>query len=173
MRRSLQRLLTIACALALLTAFAAACSDDGDSDASSDDTGSDGTTSTSSGGSIGGEALVFNGQGNDLDVYSSEPPFEAQKLFTNAQDDPSAPVRAGLTLEGKRAARQGYALFAGEQQVGEITSGAFSPTLEKPIALAYVAPEFTKAGTHLEVEIRGRRETAVVVKLPFYRRKKA
>jgi aminomethyltransferase len=62
-------------------------------------------------------------------------------------------------------------VFAGESRVGEITSGAFSPSLEKVIALAYVAPEHAKEGTRLEVDIRGRREEATVVKLPFYRRK--
>jgi aminomethyltransferase len=98
--------------------------------------------------------------------------FTGREAISASQDDSSLPVRAGLALDGKRAARQGYAVFFGKQRVGEITSGAFSPTLEKPIALAFVGPDFAEAGTQLEVDIRGRRENALVVKLPFYRRKK-
>jgi aminomethyltransferase len=97
--------------------------------------------------------------------------FIGREAIAASQNDPSLPVRAGLVLLGKRAARQGYAVFAGDNQVGEISSGAFSPTLEKVVALACVVPEHAKEGTRLEVDIRGRRESATVVKLPFYRRK--
>ncbi len=82
-------------------------------------------------------------------------------------------VRIGLELSGKRAAREHYAIFAGGadgKQIGEITSGTFSPTLQKPIAMGYVPPEFSTPGTELAVDIRGTREAARVVKLPFYRR---
>jgi aminomethyltransferase len=98
--------------------------------------------------------------------------FIGRDAIARSRDDPTRPVRIGLQLEGRRAARQGYAVFAGDRQVGEVTSGAFSPTLETPLALAYVAPEFSKESTRLEVDIRGRREAAVAVKLPFYRRSK-
>ena len=52
-----------------------------------------------------------------------------------------------------------------------MTSGTFSPTLEKSIAMAYVPPAFAAAGTELSVDIRGKREPARVVKLPFYRKR--
>jgi aminomethyltransferase len=96
--------------------------------------------------------------------------FVGRDAIAASREDPSLPVRVGLTLEGKRAARQGYAVFSGDRAVGEITSGAFSPTLDKAVALAYVSPQFAKPGTRLEVDIRGRHEGAVVVKTPFYRR---
>jgi aminomethyltransferase len=54
--------------------------------------------------------------------------------------------------------------------VGEVTSGTFSPTLQKPIAMAYVQPEHAGVGTELAVDIRGTLEPARVVKLPFYSR---
>jgi aminomethyltransferase len=54
--------------------------------------------------------------------------------------------------------------------VGEITSGTFSPTLQKPIAMAYVQPASAAVGTQLAVDIRGTSEPATVVKLPFYTR---
>jgi aminomethyltransferase len=79
-------------------------------------------------------------------------------------------VRVGLELEGRRVPRQHHPIFQTDQPVGEVTSGTFSPTLEKPIAMAYVQPQTAGIGESLEVEIRGRRETARVVQLPFYRR---
>jgi aminomethyltransferase len=60
-------------------------------------------------------------------------------------------------------------LFEG-RPVGEVTSGTFSPTLDKPIAMAYVEPAASKPETELGVDIRGRQEPARVVKLPFYER---
>jgi len=54
--------------------------------------------------------------------------------------------------------------------VGHITSGTFSPTLQRPIAMAYVHPQYSAVGTELAVDIRGTVEPAKVVKLPFYTR---
>lgn len=54
-------------------------------------------------------------------------------------------------------------------KVGKVTSGTISPSLNKGIALAYVAQEFTKVGTELKVEIRGKVAEAVVVQPPFYK----
>jgi len=81
-------------------------------------------------------------------------------------------VRIGLVLSGRRIAREEAALFEGEKPVGIVTSGTFSPTLEQAIAMAYVIPRVAEVGTELEVDIRGRREAAKVVKLPFYTRAK-
>jgi aminomethyltransferase len=54
--------------------------------------------------------------------------------------------------------------------VGEVTSGTFSPTLQQPIAMAYVRPEAAVIDSEVTVEVRGRHEPAQVVKLPFYQR---
>ena len=59
-----------------------------------------------------------------------------------------------------------------ERKVGEVTSGSYSPTLGKAIAMGYVAPEFTQPGLELQIDIRGHVEPARVVELPFYRREK-
>ena len=80
------------------------------------------------------------------------------------------PVRVGLELAGKRVPREHCAVVAGTQPVGEVTSGTFSPTLEKPIAMAYVRPDRAGVGTELAVDIRGKLEPARVVSLPFYKR---
>jgi aminomethyltransferase len=84
--------------------------------------------------------------------------------------DAIQPVRVGLELTGKRVPREHCAVIAGSETVGEVTSGTFSPTLEKPIAMAYVRPQWAPGGTELAVEIRGKLEPARVVPLPFYKR---
>ncbi|MET2009936.1 glycine cleavage system aminomethyltransferase GcvT [Microbacterium chocolatum] len=83
-----------------------------------------------------------------------------------------APVLVGLVADGRRAGRAGYAVFDGDTQVGEITSGALSPTLGHPIAMAFVAPDRGEPGTELTIDVRGTRISATVTALPFYRRKK-
>jgi aminomethyltransferase len=57
-----------------------------------------------------------------------------------------------------------------EQEVGTVTSGALSPTLGVPIALAYVSPRAAATGTVLHVDVRGTRLPVTVTTLPFYRR---
>ena len=88
----------------------------------------------------------------------------------------AAPARVLVGLEGltRRAARAGYPVLGGSQPdapaVGTVTSGAPSPTLGHPVAMAYVTPERSAPGTELAVDVRGRREPVRVVPLPFYRR---
>lgn len=73
-----------------------------------------------------------------------------------------------LVLEEKAIPRQGYKLFVGNEEVGHVTSGAFSPVLEKGIAMGYVAREHAKVGKEVEIEIRGKRVSAEQIKGPFY-----
>jgi len=82
------------------------------------------------------------------------------------------PTRVGLELDGKRAAREGSPILAGGTPVGAVTSGSYTPGLEKSIAMGYVAPAHAAPGTRLEVDVRGATIPAAVVRLPFYRRAK-
>jgi aminomethyltransferase len=77
---------------------------------------------------------------------------------------------AGLELESRRTARQGAVIARDGVNVGEVTSGAFSPTLQRSIALAYVDAACGGEGTRLTAEIGGTSIPATVVKLPFYKR---
>jgi aminomethyltransferase len=79
-------------------------------------------------------------------------------------------TRVGLKLEGKRIAREGAIVMKQGKQVGRVTSGTYSPTLQQAIAMALVERESTAPGTALEVDLRGQRIAAEVVKLPFYSR---
>ncbi|MEM9657100.1 MAG: glycine cleavage system aminomethyltransferase GcvT [Planctomycetota bacterium] len=79
-------------------------------------------------------------------------------------------VRIGLQLEGRRAAREEAPVLQGDERVGEVTSGAFSPTFDRAIAMAYVKTTAAAPGTSLAVEVRGKQYAAQVVPLPFYQR---
>ena len=84
-----------------------------------------------------------------------------------------APVLVGLVSDGRRAGRAGYAVVDEEgTTVGTVTSGALSPTLGHPIAMALVAPSHAAVGTELALDVRGTRIPATVTDLPFYRRTK-
>jgi aminomethyltransferase len=82
---------------------------------------------------------------------------------------PDARVLVGLRSEGKRAGRAGYPVMRGDTVVGEVTSGALSPTLGYPIAMAYVDPAAAEA-TDLELDVRGSRIAASITPLPFYKK---
>lgn len=73
----------------------------------------------------------------------------------------------GLAIEGRLPAREGALVLQGDVEVGRVTSGGFSPTLGRPIAMAYVAHGCAAPGTPLVIEVRGRRLSATVVTLPF------
>lgn len=79
----------------------------------------------------------------------------------------AARKRVGLTLEGRQAAREGAPVYAKNQHVGVLTSGGFSPSLNHPIAMAYVTAAHSAPGSALEIEVRGKRLPARVVAMPF------
>ncbi|MBK8978678.1 MAG: glycine cleavage system aminomethyltransferase GcvT [Planctomycetes bacterium] len=76
----------------------------------------------------------------------------------------------GLTTDSRRVPRQGYSVWSGDREIGRICSGTASPTLGTNIATAHVPVEFAEPGTELQFDVRGSREPARVVTLPFYKR---
>ena len=94
----------------------------------------------------------------------------SEALRVKREQSPQS-VRIGLKLEGRRAAREGAALVDRDnRQIGEVTSGTFSPSLGAPIAMAYASPEAATVGTTIDVDIRGSKTNAEFVELPFYKR---
>ncbi len=75
--------------------------------------------------------------------------------------------RVGLKVEGRMPAREGSLVFSGDTEVGRVTSGGFSPTLGHPIAMAYVASDYAKKDTTLQIEVRKKRLEATVTPMPF------
>ena len=79
--------------------------------------------------------------------------------------------RVGLILDGRRAARQGANLLDSDSRVvGQVTSGSFSPTLDKPIAMAYLDPAVAVVNATLDIDIRGTSVSATIIPLPFYKK---
>ena len=66
--------------------------------------------------------------------------------------------------------RPGYAIFAGGEKVGDVVSGTQSPSLSAGIGMGYVPPAIAVPGTKIEIEVRGRRFAAEIVKKPIYRK---
>ncbi len=95
--------------------------------------------------------------------------FAGREALQSAKRHPGR-TRVGLALEGKRIARQGAEVRRDGQTIGVVTSGTFSPTLERSLAMALIDPTASGTGTRLSVDVRGHEESAEVVPLPFYRR---
>ena len=74
-----------------------------------------------------------------------------------------------LEMTERAIPRQGYPILLNDEIIGTITSGTMSPSLEKGIGIGYVNVPFTKSGTELVVDIRGKMKVAIVVKPPFYK----
>lgn len=88
-----------------------------------------------------------------------------------ATDLSDRPVLVGLVAEGRRAARAGAQVRDTEgREVGAITSGALSPTLGHPIAMAFVHAGVSEPGTELVADVRGKDLPVRVARMPFYRR---
>ena len=81
-------------------------------------------------------------------------------------------MMVGLELEGRRIARQGYKIQSADKTVGDVTSGIFSPTLNKSLAMGFVEMEYAAKDTELVIDLGKKCIDARVVALPFYKRPK-
>lgn len=121
--------------------------------------------------------------GNDMTVENN--PYEAGLSWTLKNDKPgyiageairriaetgTERVIVGFRMTGRAIPRHGMSIFDGDNQVGIVTSGTHSPTLDADIGMGYVARRLATPGTELEIDVRGRRVGAQVVELPFYKR---
>jgi aminomethyltransferase len=95
--------------------------------------------------------------------------FLGKTALRDLQGAPRARTLVGLAMGDRAVPRDGYDLFAGEARVGHVTSGTFSPTLGKGIALARIEAARVANDRPLDVMIRGVRHPARTVKLPFYK----
>jgi aminomethyltransferase len=100
--------------------------------------------------------------------------FVGKAALTKLSQEPQSKVLVGLAGEGKRAARADYEVFVegSDSPIGVVTSGALSPTLGFPVAMAYLSADFADVDTPISVDIRGARTPFTFVKLPFYKRDK-
>ena len=96
--------------------------------------------------------------------------FPGRDALLTIQSQPLCATRVGMELRGRRAAREGCPILNGTETVGKVTSGTFSPSLQRPVAMGYLRPDLASPGTELTIDVRGHVEPARVVELPFYRR---
>lgn len=94
--------------------------------------------------------------------------FNGSKVITQVKENkPSRHLVGFVVAADKFIARHGYKIFNGDNEIGIVTSGNLSPTLNKPIGMGYVTPEFKNPGSKIEIEARGKKYDAEVIKIPF------
>jgi aminomethyltransferase len=127
--------------------------------------------------------MAFRLHGSDMDetttpleaglgwvVKMDKGDFFGREALVRQKEEGLPRKMVGLKTAGRRFPRPGFPVFAGERQVGEVTSGGFSPSLDCGIALAYVEREFAKKSTDFRIGIRDLMVNAEYRKGPFYKR---
>ena len=106
-------------------------------------------------------------------VKLEKPQFRGKEALATLQREGLSRVLTGIVMDDRAVPRAHYPIAdAAGNRLGEVTSGGFSPTLGKGIALAYLPLEQSAIGTAVAVIVRGQPHPATVVKTPFYRRPK-
>ena len=91
----------------------------------------------------------------------------AERIIGELENGP-AQKRVGFDVDGRQPVREGALVLDGEgNELGKVTSGGFSPSLQRPIAMGYVAAPFAEVGTALKLEQRGKLFDAQVAAMPF------
>ena len=101
---------------------------------------------------------------------SSRSNFLGSKIILNQLTDGVDYIRIGLLPSGKAPMRQGseiYADLSGENKIGVITSGGFSPTLSRPISMGRILKSFSEQNTEIFVKVREKLLPATITKIPF------
>jgi aminomethyltransferase len=121
------------------------------------------------GNELGPDVTPFEANLGRLVKFGKPGDFVGRSALTERAATGPRHVLTGLTIQSRRVARHGYPVLAAGRDIpaGEVTSGAPSPTLGVPIAMAYVVPDVVATA----VDIRGEAVPAIVTELPFYRRR--
>ena len=98
--------------------------------------------------------------------------FIGRSVLQQQSTEGTAKKLIGFEMIDRAPARDAYPVWVEGKAVGKVTSGSPAPYLKKNIGLAYVPPEFAQVGREIQIEIRGRKANAQIIKLPFYRRQK-
>ena len=96
--------------------------------------------------------------------------FPGADRILNELENGAARRRVGILPEGRAPMRAHTMLFADEttkEPIGEVTSGAFGPSIERPMSMGYITTEFAETGTRIFAEVRGKRLPATVADMPF------
>ena len=99
--------------------------------------------------------------------------YVAAEALKRVREEGVRRVLVGFNMVGRGIARHGHRIMNTRRRIGHVSSGGYSPTLDRNIGLGYVPTGFSALGTRFSVDIRGRPVEAEVVSLPFYSRKKS
>jgi aminomethyltransferase len=126
--------------------------------------------------------MMLNGQDMNESVSPLEVPYgwivDVNKEFVGKtallarKNSGKGNKLVGIEMTGRGIARHGYKVFHGGEEIGIVTSGTFSPTLNKAIGLAFIDINFNVPDTQIEIAVRDTMVQAKIVKLPFYKRLK-
>jgi aminomethyltransferase len=126
--------------------------------------------------------MMLNGQDMTESVSPLEVPYswivDANKEFVGKtalmarKNSGIGNKLVGIEMTGRGIARHGYKVFHHLREIGIVTSGTFSPTLNKAIGLAFVDMAYSAPDTEITIAIRNTMTEAKIVKLPFYKREK-
>jgi aminomethyltransferase len=94
--------------------------------------------------------------------------FVGAEAVAAAREGGTAEKLAPFEIEGAGIPRQGNPVVLGEERVGEVTSGSFSPSLEIGVGMAYVRADLAEPGTEVEIDVRGKRRAARIASKPLY-----
>jgi aminomethyltransferase len=94
--------------------------------------------------------------------------FIGQAALQKIAKDGAKNVLVGLHVDGRRSPRQGMKLKHGDREIGRVTSGCLSPTLDRPIAMGFVPKDLSEPGRELVLDLGSSQAAAKVVPLPFY-----
>lgn len=126
--------------------------------------------------------MMLNGQDLSEEISPLEVPygwlidgkkdFIGKKALTVIKEWGIKKKLVGVEMTGRGIARHGYKVFRGAQEIGVVTSGTFSPTLNKASGLSFIDIDFSVPETEVSIAIRDPISTAKIMKLPFYKRSK-
>jgi len=94
--------------------------------------------------------------------------FIGAEAVARARAEGTAEQLVAFKIEGQGIPREGNPVIRGEEEVGTVTSGTFSPSLELGAGMAYVRSDLTDVGTELEIDVRGKRRPARIASKPLY-----
>jgi aminomethyltransferase len=126
--------------------------------------------------------VCFHLHGNDLTpernpieaglgwCCAEETGFVGAEAIASARRESSSEELVPFKIEGAGIPRQGNPVLSGEDRVGTVTSGTFSPSLELGIGMAYVSSHLAEPGAEVEIDVRGKRRPARIASKPLYRK---
>ncbi len=102
--------------------------------------------------------------------FAKETAFIGREALMRKKEEGLKKKLAGIEMLGRGIPREGYPVKTGEGEIGWVSSGTYSPTLDKSVAMVFLDPREAVAGKEVSVVIRKKEYPAKVVKIPFYRR---